>query len=92
MDVIAGRKTTGIVEHDSNIFVNGQPKDPKTFASITGYVEQTDMSVYTNTLAFLYSQSETRGVRDHRFVCPLIVPLYCLTALLSLSVTTVWQR
>jgi len=45
MDVIAGRKTTGIVEHDSNIFVNGQPKDPKTFASITGYVEQTDMSV-----------------------------------------------
>lgn len=36
MDVIAGRKTTGIVEHDSNIFVNGKPKDPKTFASITG--------------------------------------------------------
>ena len=53
MDVIAGRKTTGIVEHDSNIFVNGQPKDPKTFASITGYVEQTDMSVHARARSFL---------------------------------------
>ena len=38
MDVIAGRKTVGLIEHDSNIFVNGRPKD-ETFPSITGYVE-----------------------------------------------------
>ena len=43
MDVIAGRKTVGLIESDANIFVNGRSKDPKTFASITGYVEQTDI-------------------------------------------------
>jgi ABC-type multidrug transport system ATPase subunit len=43
LDVIAGRKTVGLLEHDKNIFVNGVSKDPITFASITGYVEQNDI-------------------------------------------------
>jgi ABC-type multidrug transport system ATPase subunit len=42
MDVIAGRKTTGLIEFDSNIFVNGRPKDD-TFEHLTGYVEQNDL-------------------------------------------------
>jgi hypothetical protein len=36
LDVIAGRKTVGLIEHESNIFVNGLPKDPATFPKITG--------------------------------------------------------
>lgn len=42
MDVIAGRKTTGLIEFESNIFVNGKPKDA-TFEHLTGYVEQNDL-------------------------------------------------
>jgi len=86
MDVIAGRKTTGIVEHDSNIFVNGQPKDPKTFASITGYVEQTDMSVHARARSFL--------MHTRKRVCVLFWPLSefhvwlcCLAALPYVSLS-----
>ena len=44
MDVIAGRKTTGLIEFESNIFVNGRPKD-SNFEHLTGYVEQNDIHV-----------------------------------------------
>jgi len=50
MDVIAGRKTMGLIEHESNIFVNGRPKDAETFARMTGYVEQNDIHVGAATV------------------------------------------
>ncbi|KAG5525543.1 hypothetical protein RHGRI_031997 [Rhododendron griersonianum] len=41
LDVLAGRKTTGIVEGD--IRIGGHPKVQDTFARISGYCEQTDV-------------------------------------------------
>ncbi|KAI3954477.1 hypothetical protein MKW92_053462 [Papaver armeniacum] len=41
MDVLAGRKTGGYIEGD--IRISGYPKEQKTFARISGYVEQTDI-------------------------------------------------
>ncbi|KAK9830255.1 hypothetical protein WJX72_010612 [[Myrmecia] bisecta] len=41
MDVLAGRKTEGHITGD--IRVGGYPKDQKTFARISGYVEQNDI-------------------------------------------------
>ncbi|GAQ78767.1 pleiotropic drug resistance protein [Klebsormidium nitens] len=41
MDVLAGRKTGGYI--DGDIRVGGFPKDQKTFARVSGYVEQTDI-------------------------------------------------
>ncbi|XP_028784726.1 ABC transporter G family member 31 [Neltuma alba] len=41
MDVLAGRKTGGYIEGD--IRISGHPKVQKTFARISGYVEQNDI-------------------------------------------------
>ncbi|XP_050220397.1 pleiotropic drug resistance protein 3-like isoform X1 [Mercurialis annua] len=41
MDVLCGRKTGGTIEGD--IRIGGYPKAQKTFARISGYVEQTDI-------------------------------------------------
>ncbi|KAF7806336.1 ABC transporter G family member 32 [Senna tora] len=41
MDVLAGRKTGGIIE--GNIYISGYPKRQDTFARISGYCEQTDV-------------------------------------------------
>ncbi|XP_071738064.1 ABC transporter G family member 35-like isoform X1 [Rutidosis leptorrhynchoides] len=41
MDVLAGRKTGGIIEGD--IRISGFPKKQETFARISGYCEQTDI-------------------------------------------------
>lgn len=41
MDVLAGRKTGGIIEGD--IYISGYPKRQDTFARISGYCEQTDV-------------------------------------------------
>ncbi|KAK9829075.1 hypothetical protein WJX72_003763 [[Myrmecia] bisecta] len=41
MDVLAGRKTGGHIEGD--IRINGHVKEQRTFARISGYVEQTDI-------------------------------------------------
>lgn len=41
MDVLAGRKTGGIVE--GSIYISGYPKRQETFARISGYCEQTDI-------------------------------------------------
>ena len=38
MDVLAGRKTTGLITGD--VRLNGFPKDQATFARVMGYVEQ----------------------------------------------------
>ncbi|KAH6765688.1 pleiotropic drug resistance 3 [Perilla frutescens var. hirtella] len=41
MDVLAGRKTGGYIEGD--IRISGYPKEQRTFARISGYVEQSDI-------------------------------------------------
>jgi ABC-type multidrug transport system ATPase subunit len=41
LDVLAGRKTGGVIEGD--IRVGGHPKVQQTFARISGYCEQTDI-------------------------------------------------
>ncbi|CAN0916650.1 ABC transporter G family member 31 [Linum grandiflorum] len=41
MDVLAGRKTGGYIEGD--IKISGHPKEHRTFARISGYVEQNDI-------------------------------------------------
>ncbi|KAL6781025.1 hypothetical protein ACKKBG_A09460 [Auxenochlorella protothecoides x Auxenochlorella symbiontica] len=43
MDVLAGRKTEGVITGD--IRVNGHPKQDRTFARVMGYVEQTDIHI-----------------------------------------------
>ncbi|XP_034687784.1 ABC transporter G family member 31 isoform X2 [Vitis riparia] len=41
MDVLAGRKTGGYIEGD--IMISGYPKQQRTFARVSGYVEQNDI-------------------------------------------------
>ena len=41
LDVLAGRKTGGVIEGD--IRIGGYPKVQQTFARISGYCEQTDV-------------------------------------------------
>ncbi|PON49109.1 ABC transporter-like [Trema orientale] len=41
MDVLAGRKTGGVIEGD--IYISGYPKRQETFARISGYCEQSDI-------------------------------------------------
>jgi ABC-type multidrug transport system ATPase subunit len=41
LDVLAGRKTGGVIEGD--IKIGGYPKVQQTFARISGYCEQTDV-------------------------------------------------
>lgn len=41
MDVLAGRKTGGIIE--GSIYISGYPKRQETFARISGYCEQNDI-------------------------------------------------
>lgn len=49
MDVLAGRKTTGLITGD--IRVQGRPKEQATFARINGYVEQTDVHIAQATVS-----------------------------------------
>ncbi|XP_078432296.1 pleiotropic drug resistance 4 isoform X2 [Wolffia australiana] len=55
MDVLAGRKTGGIIE--GNITISGYPKIQSTFARISGYCEQNDVHSPCVTLfeSLLYS-------------------------------------
>ena len=48
MDVIAGRKTQGVIE--GSILVNGHPKEGRTFNRLCGYIEQTDVHLATSTV------------------------------------------
>ncbi|KAL2338309.1 hypothetical protein Fmac_012755 [Flemingia macrophylla] len=41
MDVLAGRKTGGVIE--GSVYISGYPKRQDTFARISGYCEQTDV-------------------------------------------------
>lgn len=55
MDVLAGRKTGGLIE--GNITISGYPKNQETFMRISGYCEQTDVHSPCMTLieSLLYS-------------------------------------
>lgn len=48
LDVIACRKTTGITE--GGIFLNGFPREPKSFARLTAYCEQQDIHAALTTV------------------------------------------
>lgn len=41
MDVLAGRKTGGVIE--GSVYISGYPKRQDSFARISGYCEQTDV-------------------------------------------------
>ncbi|RHZ18186.1 hypothetical protein DYB37_011067, partial [Aphanomyces astaci] len=55
MDVIAGRKTAGVIEGD--MFVNGHALERHSFNSVSGYCEQNDLHEETATIreAFHFS-------------------------------------
>ncbi|GLT81708.1 hypothetical protein SLE2022_001440 [Rubroshorea leprosula] len=73
MDVLAGRKTGGYIEGD--IKISGYPKEQKTFARISGYVEQNDIHSPQVTVeeSLWFSSSlrlpkEVRNDQRHEFV------------------------
>ncbi|KAK9788281.1 hypothetical protein WJX73_004447 [Symbiochloris irregularis] len=73
MDVLSGRKTSGIIEGD--IRINGHPKVHETFARVSGYCEQFDIhSPQTTVVEALLFSAELRfekGVEKatiHNFV------------------------
>ena len=55
MDVLAGRKTGGVIE--GSIHISGYPKSQETFARISGYCEQNDNHSLCLTVveSFLFS-------------------------------------
>ena len=55
MDVLAGRKTAGIIQGD--IRINGHPKEQEPFARVSGYCEQFDVHSPQTTVheALLFS-------------------------------------
>ncbi|KAG8046967.1 hypothetical protein GUJ93_ZPchr0008g11832 [Zizania palustris] len=73
MDVLAGRKTSGVVQ--GTITLSGYPKNQETFARISGYCEQTDIhspnvTVYESILysAWLRLSSDVDGDTRKMFV------------------------
>lgn len=59
MDVLAGRKTGGVIE--GNIYISGYPKRQETFARISGYCEQND--IHSPGLTVLESLLFSAGLR-----------------------------
>ncbi|KAL8516358.1 hypothetical protein ACS0TY_014856 [Phlomoides rotata] len=73
MDVLAGRKTSGYIEGD--IRISGYPKEQKTFARISGYVEQSDIHSPQLTImeslkfsSFLRLPKEVNAAQREEFV------------------------
>ncbi|KHN40066.1 ABC transporter G family member 31 [Glycine soja] len=73
MDVLAGRKTGGYIEGE--IKISGHPKEQRTFARISGYVEQNDIHSPQVTIeeSLLFSSSlrlpkEVGTSKRHEFV------------------------
>lgn len=63
MDVLAGRKTGGYIEGD--IRISGHLKEQRTFARISGYVEQSDIhSPQVTVLESLWFSSFLRLPKD----------------------------
>ncbi|XP_051142940.1 ABC transporter G family member 31-like [Andrographis paniculata] len=85
MDVLAGRKTSGYIEGD--IKISGYPKEQKTFARVSGYVEQNDihspeLTVYESLLfsSFLRLPKDVDERQRQEFVEEImqLVELDCL--------------
>lgn len=89
MDVLAGRKTGGYIEGD--IRISGHPKVQKTFARISGYVEQNDIHspqvTVEESLWFSASLRLSKDVSEasKRVSCFTIHPLF-YPYILSLSI------
>lgn len=80
MDVLAGRKTGGYIEGD--IKISGHPKEQRTFARISGYVEQNDIHSPQVTVeeSLLFSSSlrlpKEVSEEKRRVSCCLSFPFY----------------
>lgn len=80
MDVLAGRKTGGYIE--GVIKISGYPKEQRTFARISGYVEQNDIhSPQVTVEESLWFSSSLRLPKEvnqekRRVRCCLILALY----------------
>lgn len=64
MDVLAGRKTQGVLHGE--LTVNGHPKVQETWARVVGYVEQTD--VHSGAPHRTHSTHSTRPAQN----CPAL--------------------
>lgn len=84
MDVLAGRKTGGLIE--GNITISGYPKNQKTFARVSGYCEQIDVHSPCMTIveSLLFSawlrlashvDQETQRVKLHSSPCTLLLQI-----------------
>ena len=63
MDVLAGRKTGGYIEGD--IRISGYPKEQRTYARISRYVEQNDIhSPQVTVLESLLFSSSLRHLEE----------------------------
>lgn len=84
MDVLAGRKTGGYIEGD--IRISGYVKDQRTFARISGYVEQNDIHspqvTVEESLWFSSSLRLSNEVsQENRCVSPYTLNLFLLISL-----------
>lgn len=84
MDVLAGRKTGGYIEGD--IRISGYVKDQRTFARISGYVEQNDIHspqvTVEESLWFSSSLRLSNEVsQENRCVSPYTLILFLLISL-----------
>lgn len=88
MDVLAGRKTGGLIE--GSIHISGYPKVQETFARISGYCEQNDVHSPCLTVreSLLYSaclrlpshvDSETQKVKSYKFAWCLFSIMECFS-------------
>jgi len=91
MDVLAGRKTGGLIE--GSITISGYPKNQETFTRISGYCEQNDVHSPCLTVieSLLYSaclrlpshvDADTQRVRlDWLYITCAFCPPYPLCSL-----------
>ncbi|KAI8531788.1 hypothetical protein RHMOL_Rhmol11G0162600 [Rhododendron molle] len=103
LDVLAGRKTIGIVEGD--IRIGGHPRVQDTFARISGYCEQTDVHspcitieesvVYSACLRLhpdIDSKTKIEFVREVLEIIELDEIMDCLVGILGVSGLSIEQR
>eukprot|EP00667_Euglena_gracilis_P000327 EG_transcript_329 len=84
MDVLAGRKTQGVIDGDIN--VNGRPKNQNSFTRMTGYVEQ--MNCMTEALTVMealkfsarFRLPQSIGVTEQLAFIEAVVEMLELTA------------
>ena len=83
MDVLAGRKTGGYIEGD--IRISGYPKEQRTFARISGYVEQNDIhSPQVTVEESLWFSASLRLTNDISQETKKVA-LYCIRLILTCS-------